>query len=94
MKYFPILAACGLLGGCVTAATPVSHMSYTQVQELSKQIEKRCSDQGITRQSPQFEACIKQESNREVATRQDRYNQIHNDNSVTCNKVGTAMVCN
>lgn len=92
MRRLSILAACGLLSGCMTAATPVSHMSYTQLQEVAKQIEKRCADQGITKQSPQYNACVKQESTREASTRRERYNMIRSGGTV-CNQVGTAVIC-
>lgn len=91
MRYLALAALGGLLSGCVTAATPVSHMTYSQLQDVAKQVEQRCVAQGITKQSPQYEACVKQESTREASLRRERYNMTRG--GAICNQVGSAVIC-
>lgn len=91
MRYVSILPICLLLAGCMTAATPVSHMSYSQLQEVARQVEQRCVDQGVARQSPQFEACVRQEATRETTLRQERRQMLMG--GTVCNRVGNAVIC-
>lgn len=68
MKNVVLLAVvAAVLSGCQTK--PVAEMSYSELMETSRDIQKRCEEQGAIHPSPEFEICIRQEVRREHATR-------------------------
>lgn len=89
MKFWVMVLASAALVGCV--GKPVQEMSYTERQNLAGQLVKRCIAQGIDPKSPQMKDCTNQEALREISIR----NKIaaRRESGVTCNAVGTAMVC-
>ena len=40
---------------------PVGEMSYTELVAYTDDLSERCAAQGVTRSSPQFETCVRQE---------------------------------
>lgn len=55
------------VAGCQTK--PVGEMSHSEMKALADEIAKRCLSQVAKRDSPEMDACIKQESRREIAAR-------------------------
>ena len=53
--------------GCQTQ--PVNEMSYSQQKTWAQGIAKKCVDQGISYNHPEFKACIDTESRRDTASR-------------------------
>ncbi|WP_146206513.1 hypothetical protein [Ochrobactrum sp. POC9] len=53
--------------GCQTQ--PVNEMSYSQQKAWAQGIAKKCIDQGISYNHPEFKACIDAESRRDAASR-------------------------
>ncbi|WP_395449960.1 hypothetical protein ACHMW7_09185 [Aminobacter sp. UC22_36] len=58
-------------------------MSYTETKQVFASLHKRCEAQGIAKGHPEFDACMQQEINREVATR--------NANALKRQQFGDAM---
>lgn len=86
-----ILAALAVfLVGC--QSKPIEQMSYTEVQAVAAQIQKRCEAQGVRKGDKNYEMCIRQEINRETSIRQANYNRINS--GVVCSSFGTTVVCN
>lgn len=92
MRLMAVFLLLPLLSGCLTNSKPVEQMSYTEASALAGQIENRCIEQGVPRNSPNFSQCAQQEARREVSTRREM--QARRNSGVICNQVGTAMVCN
>lgn len=66
------LVATMLVGGlaaCQSQSKPVGQMSRAEMQELAGEIAARCLRSGAKKDSPAMDACIRQESRREIATR-------------------------
>ncbi len=66
MKKLFILSAL-LLAGCQTQ--DVSELSYTQQKAWAQTIAKKCVEQGIGYNHPEFKSCLDAESRRDAATR-------------------------
>lgn len=56
------------ISGC--QSKPIQQMSYAETKALALELHKRCAAEGAPQGSPEFDACMQQEVNREVATRQ------------------------
>lgn len=57
-------------GGLTACQTkPVGEMSRSEMQELAGEIASRCLGRGAKKDTPAMDACIKQESRREIASR-------------------------
>ena len=67
MKTLFFLSAIAVLAGCQTQS--VHEMSYTQQKAWAQTIAKKCIDQGIGYNHPEFKACLNAESRRDAATR-------------------------
>jgi hypothetical protein len=68
-------ARIAILASLVAAAAgcqskPIQQMSYSETKALALELHKRCAAEGAPQGSPEFDACMQQEVNREVATRQ------------------------
>lgn len=89
-----ILIACAVvLSGCIPANKPVDQMSYSELVEVAKRVDQRCADQGVKKGDPRYDLCIKQEATRETSRRRALYN-LSNSPSITCNRIGSATICN
>jgi len=73
MRLLGVAVAASMLALAGCQSKPIEQMSYTEVQQLSGVIAKRCHDQGVRSPSRQFDACIQQEITREQSTRADNY---------------------
>lgn len=95
MRTIAIFAVVATLAGC--QSKPLDQLSYSELKAVADQIGERCKAQGIQPQSPEWSACVKQETNREQATR-DAAARRHN-RSVYCTTNNwapnfTATTCN
>ncbi|HMO28181.1 hypothetical protein [Enterovirga sp.] len=55
------------VAGCQTK--PVGEMTHSEMKTLADEIAQRCMSRVAKRNSPEMDACIKQESRREIAAR-------------------------
>lgn len=90
MKVVLAVVAALALAAC-NSSKPISELSYSEVKALASVIDQRCVDQGIGPNSPEWDACTKQEITRENA-RRVRARQVA-DSTVICNQVGTSTIC-
>lgn len=68
-----VLAGVLAMAGC--AEKPVEEMGYAEISALSKEIEQRCTDLGLTPGSPQHQQCKQVEAQKEISTRRANKNR-------------------
>lgn len=84
--FFAVLVVAGCQG------KPLDQLSYSELKLVAAEIGARCEAQGITRSSPEWGLCVRQETDKEDATRSraaDRRNS-----AIVCNRVGYTTICN
>lgn len=59
----------GALAACQTEPKPGLRMSHSEMQQLAGEIAGRCLATGAKKNSPAMDACIRQETRKEVAAR-------------------------
>jgi len=67
MRIAVAVLVAALVAGCQTK--PVNQMNHSEMRELADEIAKRCLGRVAKRDGPEMDACIKQESRREIASR-------------------------
>lgn len=80
------LFAVAALAGC--QSKQIEEMSYTERNDLAKQIAQRCADQGFADRHPQQDACIKAEVDREVSMRRNAQVRAENARIALANGMG------
>ena len=64
-----VAALVGALAACQTESKPGIRMSHSEMQQLSGEIARRCLGSGAKKDTPAMDACIRQETRKEVAAR-------------------------
>lgn len=67
MKRIALIAMAMAAAGC--QSKPIEQMSYTELNQLSGEIVKRCYAQGVKPRTREMQICTQQEITREQATR-------------------------
>lgn len=84
-----VLLASLALAGCQTKT--LQEMSYTETKDVFGRIHQRCTEQGIAPNSPERDACIKQELTKEDATR--RLAATRERSAVMCQTFNGVTMC-
>lgn len=91
MKHWALVVMAAIsLAGC-QASKPIEQMSYSESKALAAELHKRCAAQGFPQGDPEFNACMKQEINREASVRNEAYRRANS--TVICTTVGYTVIC-
>lgn len=89
-----VLIACLAVAGCTKT---VAEMNYTERKALAEVIVKRCYEQGVRTGTPEMDACMRVETESEIATRNRQaavQDARRSSGPTVCNKVGNTVICN
>lgn len=57
------------LAACQTEPKPSLRMSQSEMQQLAGELARRCLESGAKKDTPAMQACIRQETRKEIAAR-------------------------